>query len=147
MLKKNNRKILKSKRLDSSLEIRTRRQPTKGVKGGRPHLEPPKDKPPIISECEKMRAVQDESQAIGDFIEWLSQQKGIHLAKWHKHTEECHVFEGHDRFKTPQCGVYSDQPIIAHYNIEHLLAEYFKIDLKNVEEEKRKILEELRSRG
>jgi len=98
-----------------------------------------------MSEVEKIREVKEQSQAIGNFIEEFLRGKGIFLAKYHKHTKECYVF-GKKKFKIPQCGINSEQPISMHYNIEKLLAEYFKIDLNKAEEEKRKILEDLRKK-
>lgn len=98
-----------------------------------------------MAEIEKMESVQEKSQSIGSFIEEFLREKGVILAKYHKHTEECHVF-GKKRYDTPQCGITNQQPIVFRYNIERLLAEYFNIDLDKVEGEKRKILEEIRNR-
>jgi hypothetical protein len=73
-------------------------------------------------ECEKMVAVQDKSQAIGEFIEWLQH---------YKEYEICHI--------CPEEGEYA--PI--YFSTEELLAEFFEIDLKKVEKERRKMLKEL----
>ena len=71
-------------------------------------------------EHEKMRAVKNESQTIGEFLEWLSEQ-GILLAK----------YDGETLF-------------VSYYRIEELLAEYFGIDLNKINNEKDQMLQELR---
>lgn len=76
-------------------------------------------------EHDKVRAVKDRSQEIGNFIEWL-QENNMQICS----REE--VFpEHHQWFPT-------------HKSIETLLAEYFEIDLDKLEEEKRAMLAELR---
>lgn len=87
-------------------------------------------------ECERLQAVKEKSQAIGEFINWLHEEKGILLAEYHTHDETCNGGNG--------CGIYSAQPIPWRYNIERLLAEYFSIDLDKVQAEKEAILENLR---
>lgn len=76
-----------------------------------------------MPECEKLRAVKEKSQAIGEFLDWLSSQ-GIVLAAWN--TDGC------DRLE------------LRRGSIEELLAEYFNIDLDKVETEKRALLDDLR---
>lgn len=83
------------------------------------------EKEPLVPrsypECEKMRAVHEKSQAIGEFLDWLS-ERGIVLASY-----------------------YEEAGLSPHrVNVEALLAEYFGIDLDKAEQEKRTILEELR---
>ena len=75
-----------------------------------------------VPELTKMLAVKDQSQIIGEFIGWLDTEKDIHLAK----------------------GYTEDNSYSPVYDIEDLLAEFFKIDLKKAEQEKQKILEGLR---
>lgn len=72
-------------------------------------------------EHEKLSAVSDESQAVGEFIVWLSDERGILLA-------ERQGFEF--------------LPISA--SIQSLLSEFFEIDMKKIEAEKRQMLEELK---
>lgn len=69
-------------------------------------------------ECEKVKAVQAKSQAIGEFIDWLENEKQIYLMKGRK-------------------------PI--HQTTLRLIAEFFDIDLEKVEQEKQSILAEIRS--
>ena len=76
-------------------------------------------------EHEKMAKVQVESQAIGEFIEWLGSQDML-------------ICRATGEEKT-------DYPYIPAYeNIERLLARHFNIDLTKIEEEKRAMLEEMR---
>jgi hypothetical protein len=76
-------------------------------------------------ECDKMIAVSKESQAIGNFLEWLGEQ-GILLAEY-----------GTERY-------HRDQLMPKHISIEKLLAEYFEIDLDKVETERRAMLDDFR---
>ena len=91
-------------------------------------------------ECDKMLAVKDKSQAIGEFITWL-REKGVVLAEYHEHTDAC------GSISWPECGIHSVQPVAYHYDIEQLLVEYFEIDMNKVDQEKRAILEDLRARA
>lgn len=93
-------------------------------------------------EIDKMHAVKEQSQAIGEFLEWLQQEKAWELAAYHQHEEACYDDEG-DR----TCGMRTSEPFIVNYSIERLLAEYFEIDLKKVDDEKRAILESLQPVG
>lgn len=70
---------------------------------------------------DKMQEVADESQVIGEFLEWLSSQ-GLFLA---------HYDDG------------SHYPQAYHRATEELLADFFDIDLALAEREKRLILREL----
>lgn len=74
-------------------------------------------------ECEKMQAIKDKSQAIGEFIEWLG-INGMFIGDYDE-------------------GGY---PTTALLNTEQLLAKYFKIDLNKVEKEKRRMLAEIRKK-
>jgi len=59
-------------------------------------------------EHEKLKQVQEKSQVIGEFLDWLQGEKGVTLAKHHK-DRELPMF--------PTC-----------VNTEKLLAEFFEID-------------------
>lgn len=72
-------------------------------------------------EHEKLAAVKDESQAQGEFLSWLTSEKGVHLF----------VFDG-------------DSPRSLMCSAEDLLAEYHGVDLKALEREKRAMLEQMR---
>ena len=79
-------------------------------------------------EHEKLKAVQNDSQTIGEFLEWLCGPKQVELAVWR---------EGEERDDDEQL-----RPI--NVNKEKILADYFDIDLVKLESEKRKMLAELR---
>jgi len=68
---------------------------------------------PETPELEKMRGVREESQKIGQFLDWL---RG----------EGMQIVDG------------DDEPL--YLSIEQLLAKYFEIDLEKVEEERRALL-------
>lgn len=72
-------------------------------------------------EHEKLDKIQETSNSIGTFLEWLSSTKQIRFAKWDRE-------------------VFVQQSM----EIEKWLAEYFNIDLKKLEEEKQAMLKELR---
>lgn len=73
-------------------------------------------------ECDKLHAIKEKSQAVGEFLEWLCQTKGVFLVSFGEDGEKMCYFQ---------------------YNREQLLAEFFEIDLNKVEEERQAILEEL----
>lgn len=81
-------------------------------------------------EHEKLQAVKDESQAIGAFLEWLSNVKEIRFAKWVKDKSES--------------GTEYEVFVQQNMEIEKWLAEYFEIDLNKLEQEKQAMLEEIR---
>lgn len=78
-------------------------------------------------ESDKMLAVHAKSQAIGEFLDWLRDERGITLAEF-----------GHTRHD-------SDELYMVRIGINELLAEYFEIDLNKVEREKRAILDGVRA--
>lgn len=78
---------------------------------------------------EKLSEIRDKSQAIGEFIEWAS-DRGWELAEWV-------TFGAGDGFPFERM-VPVNRPIPA------LLAEYFGIDLAELEREKRAMLTALR---
>lgn len=98
---------------------------------------------------DKMLEVKDESQAIGEFLEWLTSERKIHLGKYlgdeeyesdankRERTDEMHRVRDHY--------VYSQEDLVpVNLDIEELLAEYFGIDSKQAEKERREILEGLK---
>jgi hypothetical protein len=95
---------------------------------------------PLYPECDKMHKVHEKSQAIGEFIEWLHDEKHIVFAKYHKHTENCYSEDG----RRMACGMWEGTLYPEFVLINSALAEFFGIDLNKVEEEKRQILEEQR---
>lgn len=73
------------------------------------------------SELEKLSAVVDKSHQIGEFLEWCGEQ-GYSLCTWSE----------------------DDELIPTHKTIEQLLADFFEIDLKKVEEQRSALLDSLR---
>jgi len=72
-------------------------------------------------EHEKLTKVADKSQAIGEFLEWCSAEKGISLANYSDYRE--------DGMPVP---------------FRPLLAEFFEIDENVLEQEKRAMLDAMR---
>jgi len=75
-------------------------------------------------EHEKLKKINDKSQTIGEFIDWINYEKDIVLAKY----EDYCLFP----IRTP---------------IEKLLAEFFEIDSDKLESEKCQMLELIRKRN
>lgn len=73
----------------------------------------------------KMESVQDESQTIGQFLEWLQENGMV-------------VCSGADGLRGSQYW-----PILE--GTEALLARFFEVDLKEVEKERRRILDSIQS--
>ena len=76
---------------------------------------------PESPELDKMSEFTDSSQIIGEFVDWMTGERGIVLAEYREDVEQ-------------------DWPIPICININELLAEYYGVDLKKVEEERRDIL-------
>ena len=90
----------------------------------------------------KLDAVKDKSQAIGEFLEWL-QANGVQLCRPHKHTEGC---EDEDfPIRKLICGYEDDSLVPIRDSIESLLASFFGIDPKKLEEEKQYMLRAIRA--
>lgn len=125
-------------------------------------------------ECDKMIAVHEDSQKLGEFIEWLGSDEGggLFIAEWDRQVEcgwhtpfysrgqrkfrECvdGVIVDSDREPQGQCDMCSGTGFVDrieprgmphHESIERLLARYFNIDLAEVERERRAILDGLRA--
>lgn len=104
----------------------------------------------MTTELEKLESVNERSQAIGEFLEWLLGTKNYHIAKYlteEEYDSEDNVYYvnglyEHKQFKRHEIGKEELMPI--HIDIEKLLAEFFEIDLDKVEEERRKILWKIR---
>lgn len=80
-------------------------------------------------ELNKISKVKDKSQTIGQFLDWLIQEKGYCVADWKK-------FDGYD----------NEQLVSVNLDINKILEEYFEIDGKKAEEERQGILQEIRSK-
>lgn len=71
-------------------------------------------------ECEKLAEIHDKSQVIGEFLDWLNSE-GIYL-----------------------CEEISEKLFPIRDTIEFLLADFFGIDMKKVEEERQSMLDDIR---
>jgi hypothetical protein len=69
----------------------------------------------------KLVAVREVSQAQGEFLVWLGEEKNYLLGKW-----------------------TADEMVPVHADIQKLLAEFHGVDLNRLEAEKQAMLEELR---
>jgi len=137
-------------------------------------------------ELEKMRKVSEESQIIGEFIDWLMYEKKIQFYRTHEHTDACRAPHDHsqwqecrylipaisggrhvrfdmltsDEERIKKCVFGPDQiDLVCEYpkeptsnpnglewvttDAEHLIADFFGIDMKEVDKERRKLLAEI----
>lgn len=85
------------------------------------------------TELVKMQDVREDSQAIGEFLDWLFNSKEYMIAR---HLTDEEEEEG---------DLEEDALIRIHINIEGILAEYFKIDLVQAEKERCELLESIRN--
>lgn len=81
-------------------------------------------------ECEKMTNVRPQSDIVGEFLDWMSNKKEYNICEYHE--------DG-----PGEAGGY--YPINS--NIEELLADFFEIDLKKIEEERRQMLDDIRRKN
>ena len=106
-------------------------------------------------EHQRMKAIADKSQSIGEFIEWLINKKNVHLGHYptvcyHQDVDgSCALHQQVHRECPKNCEEYEeDQARFTEwsYNTQRLLAEFFEIDLKKIDAEKEQMLEEIRLR-
>jgi len=94
-------------------------------------------------ELDKMLKVKDRSRAIGEFLEWLREEKGYSVMRWSKRRDWAEFDED-----DPKGDELSDLGgVHVRESTEKLLAEFFDIDLGRVEQERRALLEAIRSKG
>jgi len=82
---------------------------------------------PETPECDKLSKVADESQRIGEFLDWCS-ERGWHLAEYVSYTD-----------------LRDERLVPLRTGIQEVLARHFGIDLNKVDQEKRALLEWIRS--
>lgn len=97
---------------------------------------------PKTPELDKLKVLHGTSQVIGQFIDWVLHEKHILFCNSHEHTENCF-----DQADKRICGRPEGDLAPIHVNIEAILAEYFGIDLKKVDQEREAILEEFRTKS
>lgn len=93
-------------------------------------------------ELDKMLSVKDKSQLIGEFLDWVQTGKDFRLCAIHRHNEDCYGEYG--KAWGTQCEMSDKHFYPVYENIESVLAEFFGVDLKKAEEEKRNILKSLK---
>ncbi len=82
-----------------------------------------------MSEVEKLRNIGDDSQRIGEFLEWLQGERKLVIAEW---------------LKRGQSEYWDEQLVPAGTTINGLLAEFYDIDLAKLDEEKLAMLDKIR---
>lgn len=83
------------------------------------------------TECEKMKEVQEDSQKIGEFLDWLQNDKQVILSRYY------------DDVECEHCEESTEQLLSIRLGVEELLSEYYEIDLNKVEEERQHMLKQL----
>jgi len=98
-----------------------------------------------MSELDKLESVQEKSQAIGEFLDWMF-SKGLCFAR-NLTEEEYESDENVEDVESAALGEFykihrikRDELILEHIDIEKTLAEFFEIDLAKAEEERRELL-------
>lgn len=93
-------------------------------------------------ELDKMLKVRESSQALGAFLEWMTEQKRVLL----EGKEKCPVCSAPDVIHPDDVCDYCDRGYIYKpHTIHQLLYEYFKIDENKAEQERRALLDEIRA--
>jgi len=94
-------------------------------------------------EVNRMVAVHEKSQAIGEFLEWLKSEKHLTVCERVENAKTVFFIENEDKCKNydKEEGAYTP----ACLDTNKLLAEYFEIDLNKVEKERRKLLGAIRT--
>ena len=93
-------------------------------------------------ECDKVAAVAEQSQAIGEFLEWLP-SKGLTVATHYCLTAD--EYPSHVCSEQRDCCEMSERFVPLSYQTTKLLAEFFDIDLAAVDREQRAMLDQLRA--
>jgi len=89
-------------------------------------------------EHEKLRAVKEESQAIGNFLTWLREDQHVAIARPHRHDQHCYVGQ------VRACGLKSGELFSVDLPVERWLSLYFDVDEARLDDEKRAMLDEQR---
>jgi hypothetical protein len=89
-------------------------------------------------EHNKLRAIQPFSQKIGEFLDWLEEQK-IELVMHHEHSSACEDENGDHK-----CGYCNGEEQPIYESKEKMLARFFEIDLKKLDMEKEEMLNQIR---
>lgn len=105
---------------------------------------------PKTPELDKMKAVKEKSQACGELLEWLEQEHGLYIGKPHVHSPACPGWDSERERYNPdfqnQCPIRESQ--FERHELgsrEQLLAKFYGIDLKKVDDERQAILDYIRN--
>ncbi len=106
----------------------------------------------VYPEHAKLQAIQEQSQAIGYFIDGGARQ-GLVLAEWERDFDSDHLSKNEVDFDDctdwpGRCETPEHFPLVLvphRKSIEAILAVYFEIDLERLEQEKRQMLDEHRA--
>jgi hypothetical protein len=114
-----------------------------------------KIKTPMLN---KLGRIKDKAQVIGEFMEWLRGEKRIVLCESHEESSNCYRPHKHGKdlcfgfapggcTKTRErdCPFKESECIPISFDTNKFLAEFFEIDLNQVEKERLAILKSLRS--
>lgn len=83
-------------------------------------------------EHEKMKAIKDKSQAVGEFLEWLDQEKGYEIAHY-------------PMLENSKGKKYQSERLLSIMTPSNkLLAEFFEINLDEIKKEKQQMIDEMR---
>jgi len=93
-------------------------------------------KTPAVPTLDRIRQVHDQSQAIGEFLDWLRNDKKIELCRWSQ-------FVGWRRDDGGDGGQFAPTSDTIH----GLLHEYFEIDPEAEERERRALLDHVREQN
>lgn len=114
-------------------------------------------------ECEKLAKVSKESNAIGQFLDWLNDEQNTRLFKWSDEADNgeakfidetgdatvpsTYSFDEKEDedFLNPEYETFPKGYYPVHKAHYQLLAQYFNIDLNKVEKERRQMLKELQN--
>lgn len=89
----------------------------------------------------KLHNVKDASQKCGEFLEWL--QGAYTLCQQHeKHDDGCRAKDGF-----LACGMWKGEYFPVNFNVQKVLAQFFGIDLRMLNEEKDAMLREFRAQN
>ena len=105
---------------------------------------------PATPELDRMAAVKEKSQAIGEFIDIFLNEKGFGIGQPQRHTSACGGWDDEgERIQgtANECGYHTGEFVQIHTSLEKLLAEFFEIDLNKAESERRAILEFVRKQN
>ena len=100
---------------------------------------------PKFHEHDKLSEISAQSQSCGEFLDWLRDEKSAVLYQWAEWEEEREY--GWPSKKRGTYSVKIEKYVPFSYSITKLLAEFFEIDLKLVEDEKEAMLAHSRGRA